>query len=289
MRYTRLLPRRWKLLAGTALTIAIVAVVIWNFARPAPSEPVVTLRVNRSPAADVAAGAPVTFELFLTGTHAGREIAIGSWLMPWHCLVHFEEADTGRSLRWDLERLGAPRSTQYSRRSDGGVTASSVSSRTARVRGLSVVHAAAWAVAPEDSLDITPGKFLVRAVVETPWWWPASFGWRGRSASAAVQVTVRAAQPGAWDERQAQNASEFYLSARRFQDAERVALEWTRRSAKSANAFAAFAQSLEGLGRDAEALTAYRTALQLVPKSPEEPRYLLDRLSALMRRTRRVM
>jgi hypothetical protein len=289
MRYTGMLQRRWKLLVMMGLTIVIVAVVIWASARPVPVEAVVTLRVNRSPAADVAAGTPVTFELFLTGTHAGREIAIGSWLMPWHRLVHFQVMETGRSLPWDLERLGVPRSTRYSRRSDGGVTASSESSRSARVQGLTVVHAAAWAVAPEDSLDITPGTYLVRAIVETPWWWPASFGWRGRAASAPVQVTVRAAQPGAWDERQAQDATEFYLSARRFPDAERVALEWTRRSAKNANAFAAFAQSLEGLGRDAEALAAYRTALQLVPKSPEEPRYLLDRLSALMRRTRRVL
>lgn len=151
------------------------------------------------------------------------------------------------------------------------------------------MHVATWAVAPENSLDITPGKYLVRSVVETPWWWPASFGWRGSATSAPVQVTVRAARPGTWDERQAEDATEFYLSAHRFQDAERVALEWTRRSAKSANAFAAFAQALEELGRDTEALAAYRTALQLVPKSPEEPRYLLDKLSALMRRTRRMM
>ena len=284
-----MLARRWKLLVVTGLTIAIVAAVIWNFARPAPVQPVVTVRVNRSPAVDVAAGAPITFELFLTGTLAGREIAIGSWLMPWHRLVHFELADTGRSLRWDLERLGAPRSTRYSRRPDGGVTTSSASNRAARLQGLSVVHAATWAVAPENSLEITPGKYLVRAVVETPWWWPWPFGWRGNATSAPVQITVRAAQAGTWDERHAEATTEFYLSARRFQDAERVALEWTRRSAQNANAFAALAQSLEGLGRDAEALAAYRSALQLVPKSPEEPRYLLDRLSALMRRTRRVM
>lgn len=126
-----MLPRRWKLLVVAGLTIAILAAMFWAYLSLccSPSvEPVVTLRVNRSPAADVAAGAPLTFELFLTGTHAGREIAIGSWLMPWHRLVHFEVADTGRSLRWDLERLGAPRSTQYARRSDGGVTVSSVSS-----------------------------------------------------------------------------------------------------------------------------------------------------------------
>ena len=289
MRIPRTLRRRWKLLTATGLTIAIVAAAIWLSARGPRVEPVVTLRVNRLAAADVAAGAPIVFEFFLTGTHAGREIAIGSWLMPWHRLVHFEMADTGRAVRWKLGRFGAPRSTKYARRSDGGVTASSVTSGTAHVQGLSVVHAATWGVAPEDSLAIPPGKYLVRAVVKTPWWAPPLSGWRGTAKSAPLQITVRAAQPGAWDEKQAQDAAEFYLSTQRFQDAERIALEWTRRSPKTAHAFAAWAQALEGLGRDNEALAAYRTALQLVPNSPEEPRYLLDKLSALIRRTRRVM
>lgn len=93
------MPRRWKLLVAAGVTLAILAALFWAYLRlccSPPAEPVVTLRVNRSPVADVSAGAPVIFELFVSGTHVGQEIAIGSRLMPWHRLVHFEVADRPR-------------------------------------------------------------------------------------------------------------------------------------------------------------------------------------------------
>ena len=97
--------------------------------------------------------------------------------------------------------------------------------------GLTIVHVTTWAVAPEDSADIAPGRYAIRAVLETPWWLPTLSGWRGRTSSAPVEVTVRAKADGAWEESGADQTAEFYLTAHRFEDAERIAhrVDWPKR------------------------------------------------------------
>jgi Tfp pilus assembly protein PilF len=111
--------------------------------------------------------------------------------------------------------------------------------------------------------------------------------WRGRVTSAPVTVALAAAQTdtGQAAERVRESAV-FYLEAHRYADARTAALAWLQTDPQSSDAYAILAEAQEGEGNTTGAMDSYQTALALRPPSREEPRYLEERLSRLMRATR---
>lgn len=277
---------------AVVLIAGVVGVAVWRVPREPAASPVLTLLVNRAPQATVARGTPLVFDAYLSATRTGHSIRIGSGSRPWHRLIRLEQAEAGKALSWDVTEIAA-RSTRYSRNAAGRPTITPESAGVAELQALNHVHTLTLGVTPEAAALIPAGTYRVRAVVEAPFWPP--WRWRGRVTSAPVTITVQesSASPagGLGDDLQTRRLAEsaaFYLRVKRFADAQRVASELLKLQPRSAHAYILLGEALEGLGHDREALQAYGYALPLLPKTYEEPRSLLDRISILMRKTGRM-
>lgn len=278
---------RW--IAVAAVVAAAILAVVWLRHREAPVRPVLTLRVNRASSAQIAAGTPLTFEIFLTATVTGRPVSIGMIGSPWYRLIRLEPAGKGPAVPWTAAQLGTPRSTLYTKDAQGRPSATSATPQAvATMRGLSAVHVVTLGVSPEDSARTPAGTYQVRAVLSPPWW--MFWRWHRTVASAPVTISVSAgpADAGQTHTRLRESAA-FYLAASRYADAQQSALAWLQAEPQSSDAYAILGEAKEGLGDAAGAMQAYRYALQLRPPSREPPEYLEKRLSDLMRKTRRFM
>lgn len=271
------------------LITAAAAFVFWRFPRQSTASPVLTLLVNRAPQTTVWRGAPLVFDVFLSATKGGRAIRVGSGSRPWHRLISFEQAEGGEALAWPVVHM-AERSTRYGRDDTGRPTATQNSGAVADLEGVSYVHALTLGVAPEAAALVAAGTYRVRAIVDAPFWPP--WRWRGRVRSTPVTITVQepgvAPAGGSSGDLQVlrlRDSAAFYVQVKRFADAQRAATELLKLQPRSAEAYILLGEALEGLGQDREALRAYEYALSLVPETYEEPRYLMDRMSKLARKT----
>jgi hypothetical protein len=140
-------------------------------------------------------------------------------------------------------------------------------------------------VSPEDSARAAIGTYRVQARLSRPWW----MFWSRYRTTVSAPVTIEVVSGNEADayERRRQTAA-FYLAAGRHADAQQSALAWLQAEPGSSDAYAILGEALEGRGDPIGAMDAYRHALQLRAPSREPPEHLENRLSALMRKTRRM-
>jgi hypothetical protein len=248
---------------------------------------VLTLRVNRAASARIVAGTPLTFEIFLTGTAAGGSIRVGGLGAPWYRLITLEAAGGAAALPWPLVAVGPPRSTVYARDTQDRPIVTSLPARTAAmIQGLSAVHVVTLGVSPEDSARTPVGSYRLLARLSRPWW--MFWSRHGTIVSAPVTIEVSSGGNGVDVRERRRETAAFYLAAGRHAEAQQSALAWLQAEPDSSDAYAILGEAREAQGDSIAAMDAYRRALRLRAPSREPPEYLEHRLSALMRKTRRM-
>lgn len=253
----------------------------WRAGAPA-AEPVLTVSVNGADAVDVTPGTPLIFELTLRGERRGR-VSVGSSFRPWHEMMRLEDGD-GRPLPWPVSQHGEPKAVAVS--IDGGdPRISTVVDAVADLEWQRSTYTVTLAAAPDHTQSLS-GTTRVLAVLDAPWWtWS---GWSGRVTSRPVAVNV---PPDAADRGELRLArlalsAEFFLGRQEFEKARAAGEELTRLIPDRAGAHVLHGDALAGLERRDEALTAYRRALDVGPRSYEEPALLLDRMARVSSRRR---
>ncbi|MBI3304313.1 MAG: tetratricopeptide repeat protein [Deltaproteobacteria bacterium] len=146
------------------------------------------------------------------------------------------------------------------------------------------VHTIGLGIDPEEAAKIPAGRHTIRAVLDLPFW--PSWRWHGRVTSDVVVVTVSARAAGIsptdpGEQQRLIGSARFYLRASRFEDAQRVARQLLEHDPRSADGHLLLGDALNGLHRDQEALSAYRSVLLLSTDKGQNnppPIYLMERM-----------
>jgi len=275
---------RWVAVAAVAVA-TVLAWIVWRGPRrpdavavaPARKLPelngVLTLSVQLDRRVEVVAGTPIVFDVYLTTGKSAPSLSIGRTAEPWHSLVRLVDDSSGKPLGWALAPLGSPRSIAFA--AEQGEAKAMDSTGNVAVVDYDHVHHLVLAASPEATKDLVPGTYAVRALIEGD----------SRLESAPVTVVVRGAGEAAGGdrlerERMAQSA-QFYLLAKRFEDARRISGELAAREPKNCGAWMLLGDALDGLGKPREALAVYRRALAVSPRTYEEPTLLYERMAAM--------
>jgi hypothetical protein len=284
-----------KVIAALVVVIVLAALGWWAWRTwSSRSKPllVLTLQVDRKSEIAVLEGTPLFFNVFLSGSKAAPRFSIGSADHPWHEHVRLETVNNEKWLPLNWSVLGEPRSL-YPRFDASGnlVTIEMYRGGEAVFDKLRHGYTAEFGVAPEEVAKIPLGRHSLRAVMETysrlPW------RWNERFVSNPVTVTVRKqadqtpdAEDLAWS-RLVQTAK-FELRAKKFEDAQRVALQLIQQRPKDVDNHILLGDALNGLGRDQEALKSYKKALFLIAigekQYREPPKYVYMRMEEVQQR-----
>lgn len=274
---------RWLALAAALVAIGLAARVRWR--RPSPARPAPSAEsVRQRPAlqaslslsvldcrrVEVLPGTPLLFEASLSSGRGAAASTLGSSTRPWHSLIRLA-GEGGKPLPWTAVPLGQPRSVAFGT-GEGGRPTLAQSSADVAVLDHKHTHRLFLAAAPEAMSGVAPGTYRVRAVVEG----------ETRLESAPVTVVVR--EPGSTSDRDRLEedrlawSAQFYVWAKRYEEARRSCEDLTRRKPKDPGAWMLLGDALDGLDKPREALVAYQRALAVSPRSYEEPAALYERM-----------
>ena len=276
-------------IVGTAILVVLVILVTW-FARRSVAPPAaglgLTLLVNLRPHIEITPGTPLSIELALGSATSSARLEIGNRWRPWYELVRLETFGGEGTAPLTFSRAEPPRSMHVTHDGEGRPNVSHELSSGAVLEAGRHVHTVQFVAAPEETAQLKPGRYYVRGILETPFWFVA--GWRGRlmtpSASVIVIDPARDAAKGPRLEAvRLIRAADFYLNAGRYNDAHKLATLLTEANPKEARSFILLGDALAGLNRREEALTAYHRALALVPPSDEKPSLLYERIKNVLR------
>jgi len=254
----------------TTIVVALVAVIAaigwsvwkWTGGSAPTGRPILSLRVNFSRAVTIAKGTPLLFDVSLSGSGQEDAIRIGRW----DSLVRVVRAGSDDSLPWAVTIVGQPRSTRIETAPGLPRILTERTETALLARGRT--HTIVLAAEPESMANATPGTYQITAVLEKGFWPP--WGWRGRVESAPVTVVVSAGGDQFEHERLGLSA-QFYLAARRPEDARRVATELVARNRKDPSGWLLLGEAFAALDRQRDALAAYRTALAMSRNKNEAP------------------
>jgi tetratricopeptide (TPR) repeat protein len=142
---------------------------------------------------------------------------------------------------------------------------------------------------PQGAAQIPEGRYLVRAVLDLPFWPP--WRWTGRVVSRPVAFTVRkrgdtTASTLELERERFVESIDFYIQAKQFENAYKLAVQFRDREPKTIYSYLLLGDALNGLKRYQEALEAYDYALHLaaLEHAYEPPEYLLMRKYEVERR-----
>ena len=244
--------------------------------------PGLTLLVNHSTRAEIVPGTPLSLQVSISGGRHDAPLRIGSRWRAWHRLIRLERVGSSEPLPWQARPDGEPRSLEIATDAEGRRGAVSSSGAVAWLDRGRFVHTAMFVASPEETARLAPGEYRVRAVLETPSW--EFRGWRGRLASAAVTIVVRAgdALTPSLEAQRLSTSGAYYLRHARYADAQRAADELLRAEPRRVNAHVLRGDALAGLNQKAAALDSYRRALKLMPRSRETPDRILQRIDMLV-------
>jgi hypothetical protein len=228
-------------------------------------------------------GTPLVFTVTLSGSPGASALRLGTRERPWNSRLLLELAGTQRPIPWRPSILGSAVSIAFGRDARGRPTISE-DSRPVAVLDSDHVHTIDLAVGPEETARVASGRYRIVASLTQPLW--PLWRWRPRVISNPVAFTIaRAAgagvSPAELDRRRLFDRADYYLRARRYEDARKTALEILRADPRSTDGYIALGDSLGGLGRNADALEAYEDALLVQPPpgpEAEPPGYLIERL-----------
>jgi tetratricopeptide (TPR) repeat protein len=247
-------------------------------ALPAPSPqsslPALALQIEGLEAKEVLAGTPLVFTVSLSAAEDGRDVEIDDWVAR----LRLEDAETGAALDWQAAPLGAPRVWSFV---EGAVPGAEGSARRARLAA-GRIYETELGVAPEVVAQLTPGTYAVRATLEN-----AALTAAARSEPVKLVVRPAAEATPALERERRLATVRFALRAGRGEQAERLAREGVALEPEQVEAHLLLGEALAQLGRDTEALVAYREALARVQprgRHEEAPELLLDRIEAAERR-----
>ena len=241
------------------------------------------LQVNSAATARVTAGSSVIFTVSLTGSPASPPLRLGGAGRPWSGSLRFEIGDPAQPLPWRLATLGDPVTVRL----DAGTPASSPAGAAATgevVVDESSIHQIELGVSPDEAARIAAGTYSIRVALSLP----DNTG--GELVSNRVELVVEppgstAASVAGVEKLRLEAAARFHLSAGQWEDARGVALQLVQRDAPDTLAYRLLGDALAGLGRDDEAIAAYREALGRFPEtSPEAPEYLIARIAQVEER-----
>jgi len=267
---------RRTVVAVSSLVVLAGAALIWQLAGPASGTgPVLTLRVSSGMTDTVNTGTPLLFEVVLTGRRDGV-IRVGGSFRSWDRLISLETED-GTTLahvvplraRWSMVR-GGP----------AGVEVQSGQSPTAVVSS-ERVHTLQLEADPDAMGSRPAGSYRIQAVLGAPFWMLGR--WRGTVRSQPVTIDLRRADP-ALEARRLADVAAFHMRHGRFRDAQPLAAELLKLRPAAAGPLILAGDVEAGLELWSEALSHYREALALSPRTREEPDALLDRISHTHRR-----
>lgn len=233
-----------------------------------------SLAVGGAQEIEVLTGTPLLFAVSLTGAGAGPPGRLGAAEKPWHAHVLLERAESGEAGSWQAVAL-APHSLVFD--ADGARDETAPEALVEADR----VHLVTLAIAPEAAAQISAGRYALGAVVVQP----GRSGEAARVVSESVAVVVREAvedpaTQAALERRRALGEADFYLRARRFKDAQRAAARLVASDRADASAHMLLGDALAGLQQYEQARGAYRAALGVAGRAPndEPPQALFDRL-----------
>jgi hypothetical protein len=272
--------RQARRLAIGGTTIALIAAAVFLWLRPAggAGTPVLTLLAGGAPSATIGAGSPIFLEVFLHGTRNATGPSIGGRLRSWHRMIGIRVTQNGREVALPFVGVAAPRVRELATSSDGRPTVSDGESARAALDGMRRVFRIEVAAPPDSTRQLSAGSYQLVASLETPIW--QFWGWRGRTESAPLVVTVVAQEPPS---RQLAGNATFLYKTRQFDEAVRAAQEWAGRDAGSIRARILLGDALLATGDRDGARTAYHAALGLAnaTSSAERPVAILERLDRL--------
>ena len=284
-----------KVIAALVMVIVLAAVAWWVRRTWSPrTKPllVLTLQVDRKSEVAVLEGTPLFFAVFLSGSKVAPRFSIGSSDHPWHESLHLESINNEKLLPLNWSVLGEPRSL-YPRFDASGnlVTIEMYRGGEAVFDKVRHGYTAEFGMAPEEVAKIPLGHHSFRAVMETH----SRLPWRRseRFVSNPVTVTVQkqAEQPsGAEDLEWSRlvESAKFYLRAKKYEDAQRVALQLIAQRPKDVDNQILLGDALNGLRRDQDALKSYKKALFLIAidgqQHREPPTYVYMRMEEVQQR-----
>lgn len=252
---------------------------VWK-QRRTPS-PALAVQVNKGPEATLLQGTPLIFTVSLSGSKRRPTMRIGSPGNPWYSHVSLQFADRKQIFPWKVVLLSAPQSISYHRDAAGRVQFEIKSGDEALVDA-EQLYTMDLGIDPQQSAQIPPGHYMVSAVLKTPIWPP--WRWTKRVVSKPVRFTVEkqgetTASVAELERVRLVKSIDFYLEAKKFQDAYNLAVQLEQREPDKVYGYLLAGDALSGLQRDAEALEAYNQALHLAAlrNDYEPPEYLLIR------------
>jgi hypothetical protein len=281
--------RLWVVAFASAAAMALASAwILWWFTRRdsgfgLDQPAIISVVVNFDMRADVASGTPLFFEISLIGRRDRQAIRVGTANRPWHSLVHLVRAGSDEPLSWPVVRIGQPVTT-YTQRAEGKPKprverSGEVSLEPDRTSRLLL------AVAPEFMAQVAQGRYDLEAVLERELWPP----WRrhGGVRSMPVTIVISADRTERRERERLALSAQYYLAVKRAEDALRAASDLVRRDPKNVAAAMLLGDALDALGRPAEALAAYRSALANSRRTYEPPVLVDDRIASVSRRLAR--
>jgi hypothetical protein len=239
----------------------------------------VTLRVNFERRVEVTPATPLFFDVTLTTT-SDEAVSIGDAGRAWASRLRLVRAGSSEPLPWTaslidaptLVTASAPTGQNLSVTVQGGAAATLRSGRTAR---------ATWAVSPQAVTLSTAGTYRIEAQLDVP---------TGGTplVSQPVTVVVVSGDPRAAndvrDHARLKLTTLYDLATKLPEDARRAAEALVASDPRSADAQMVLGDALAALGREGEAMTAYRQALSLSPATYEPPGVIYERIARLSKR-----
>ena len=239
----------------------------------------VTLRVNSSRHADVLPGTPLILDVVLT-TMSGADVAIGEAGRPWSSRVRFVRDGSDPVLPWMPNPLAAPTVLTMSAPAGQDVPLTLQAGAAVTLHRKQTARAT-WAVAPEAVTAVSAGTYQIRTALDLP-------ARGGRIESQPVTVVVLPSDTdnasGERDYARLKLATLFDLAAKRPEDAERAAEALVAGHPRSVDAYLVLGDALAALGRESDAMVAYRRALSLAPPAYEPPAAIYERMAQLSKR-----
>jgi tetratricopeptide (TPR) repeat protein len=284
-----------KVIAALIMVVVLAAVAWWVWRTwSTRSKPllVLTLQVDRKSEVAVLERTPLFFTVFLSGSKAAPRLSIGSSDHPWHERLHLEPINNEKLLSLSWSALGEPRCLYPRFDASGNLV------NIEMYRGGEAIfdkerhgYTAEFGMAPEEVAKIPLGHHTFRAVMEIH----SRLPWRRseRFVSNPVTVTVQKPAdltPGAEDLEWSRlvESAKFYLRAKKYEDAQRVALQLIEQRPKDVDNHILLGDALNGLRRDQEALKSYKKALFLIAidgqQHREPPTYVYMRMEEVQQR-----
>jgi hypothetical protein len=278
-----------KALTISALVIVLVAAGLfaWQYWLRQHTPPLfLTLQLSDEREVTATQGTPLFFKVFLSGSKTGPAVAVGSEDQPWYRLLRLESIDSERPVKVEWSTLGEPHALTVRLDPSGNPAIDMYRGGKAVIDRDRSVYSAEFGITPEDTAKIAPGRHQYRAILDMD----SRFPWEPRVHLVSRAVTVMVEPAAAADLARLVESTRFYLRAKRFDDAFRLAQQLTQREPNEIRSYVMLGDALNGLRRDQEALGAYEHALLLIegrePRPRGHPDYLYLRIEEVQRRVK---